>query len=272
MKDSFYFSHDYHARTDPNILRLLAKHGAQGYGIYWMMVEKVYEEGGAVNSDFATMAYEFQAPAEIIQSIATDFGLFYVSNGRIRSRSIDRRLSEREEKRKAKQEAGRKGADQRWKGEQEDKPKQEDGTAIAQPKQEDANAIAENGKGKERKGNERTVNITTCAEEPQAAPPQEPEGEPVDAEVDGEPLINFPLPGTGEYTVTDAHLADWQTAYPGVDIKTELAKMRVWLLENPKNRKTIKGIPRFISNWLTRSQDRAAKFPAVKKEQNFEGW
>ena len=38
-KDTFYFSHDYNARNDEKIKRLIRKHGMQGYGVFWSIVE-----------------------------------------------------------------------------------------------------------------------------------------------------------------------------------------------------------------------------------------
>ena len=49
----------------------------------------------------------------------------------------------------------------------------------------------------------------------------------------------------------------WTEQYPAIDIQSELRKMEVWLYSNPANRK--KQYVRFISNWLTRAQDRAPR-------------
>lgn len=52
----------------------------------------------------------------------------------------------------------------------------------------------------------------------------------------------------------------WAEAYPACDLKTEFAKMREWILANPaKGRK--QNWRRFISNWLSRAQDRGGTFP-----------
>ena len=45
--------------------------------------------------------------------------------------------------------------------------------------------------------------------------------------------------------------------------------MKCWLNANPKNRKTRKGIERFIVSWLNRSQDKAPRIvytPAAEKQ------
>ena len=35
--------------------------------------------------------------------------------------------------------------------------------------------------------------------------------------------------------------------------------MRVWLLANPSKRKTAKGMPRFVSSWISRIKDDSPK-------------
>ena len=47
-----YFPHDYSAYTDQKILRLRYKHGAEGYGIYWMLLETMAQDtDGYINTE-----------------------------------------------------------------------------------------------------------------------------------------------------------------------------------------------------------------------------
>lgn len=72
------------------------------------------------------------------------------------------------------------------------------------------------------------------------------------------PVIAIPLiPRDGEYGVSPTELAEWQATFPGLDAKAELARIRLWCLDNPSRRKTAKGARRFITAWLARVQDRA---------------
>lgn len=57
------------------------------------------------------------------------------------------------------------------------------------------------------------------------------------------------------WDVPEPLMAQWVAAYPAVDVAGELAKAAVWLLANPKNAKS--NYARFLTNWLTRGQDRA---------------
>lgn len=52
-------------------------------------------------------------------------------------------------------------------------------------------------------------------------------------------------------------LATWKEAYPALSLDAELAKAAAWIIANPKNKKS--NYARFLTNWLTRAQDKAPK-------------
>lgn len=54
--------------------------------------------------------------------------------------------------------------------------------------------------------------------------------------------------------IEDGDLIFWKATYPACNIEFELNKMADWLLSNPDKRKT--RYRRFISGWLSRTQDR----------------
>lgn len=54
--------------------------------------------------------------------------------------------------------------------------------------------------------------------------------------------------------ITIEDKSGWLAAYPACDIEVELYKMREWLLANPEKKK--KNYRRFITNWLSRTQDK----------------
>ena len=71
--------------------------------------------------------------------------------------------------------------------------------------------------------------------------------------------VELPLIDNTLYQISEDKVKEWQQVYQAIDVKNELEKMRCWLNANPKNRKTRKGIERFIVAWLNRSQDKAPK-------------
>jgi len=54
--------------------------------------------------------------------------------------------------------------------------------------------------------------------------------------------------------IMEEDIKGWEESYPACHIKLELLQMAQWLLSNPEKRK--KRYRRFITNWLSRSQDR----------------
>lgn len=80
-KTSTYFSHDAGARNDSRILRLRMTHGAAGYGIYFMLLERMREEEDyMLPCDYAVLSYDFHEPEDLIRSVVEDFGLFEISD------------------------------------------------------------------------------------------------------------------------------------------------------------------------------------------------
>ena len=74
------------------------------------------------------------------------------------------------------------------------------------------------------------------------------------------------------YPVMADEVEKYRELYPAVDTDQEFRKMIGWLDANPKNRKTPKGIQKFINGWLSRAQDSARPAASQKKNQfhNFE--
>ncbi len=77
-KETFYFSHDYNARSDIKIKRLIVKHGYEGYGLYWALIEDLYQNANALPLDYDCIAYHFRTSSDMIHSIVNDFDLFEV--------------------------------------------------------------------------------------------------------------------------------------------------------------------------------------------------
>lgn len=135
LKETYYFSHDYDSRQDPKIKRLIAKHGAEGYGAFWCIIEMLYQQAGYLHlEDCDCIANDMRTDCERILSIINDFGLFKKKDKRFWSESVLRRLKLREEKSlKAK-----KSAQTRW-----NKQPHSDGNATAYRTHSDGNAIKE---------------------------------------------------------------------------------------------------------------------------------
>lgn len=76
------------------------------------------------------------------------------------------------------------------------------------------------------------------------------------SEQSAEPVISLPLNDGSEYPVFPEQVHEWAGLYPAVDVIQQLRTMRGWLMANPKKRKTQSGILRFVNGWLSKEQDK----------------
>lgn len=141
MKDTFYFSHDYNTRSDDKIKSLIRKHGVIGYGIFWCIIEDLYNNANALRTDYEGIAYDLRADVFVVKSVINDFDLFVFDDEFFGSISVQRRLEDRS----AKSLKARESALYRW--------NKKDTDANAMRTQCDSNAIKER-KVKESKGDE----------------------------------------------------------------------------------------------------------------------
>ena len=100
MKDTFYFSHDYNVRSDDKIKRLIRKHGMEGYGVYWAIIEDLYNNTNVLRLDYDGISYDLRVYDTVVESIINDFDLFEISGDTFGSISIQKRLEIRNEKSK----------------------------------------------------------------------------------------------------------------------------------------------------------------------------
>lgn len=72
------------------------------------------------------------------------------------------------------------------------------------------------------------------------------------------------------YSPSSDSLKDLSAAYPGVDVRSELLKARMWSVANPALRKTRRGALRFINGWLARAKPSPLAYRGPK-ETSYEG-
>lgn len=109
-KETFYFSHDYNARGDRKLVNVIMKHGMIGIGIYWCLIEMLYEEEGYLPNEYDRISFELRTDKNVIQSIINDFDLFKTDDENFWSESVLERLRKRCEK----SEKTRESINKRW--------------------------------------------------------------------------------------------------------------------------------------------------------------
>ena len=150
-----YFPHDSNARNSDKLLPVRMKYGAEGYGIYFMLLERLREEANYMSiKDYNILAFDFRVDAGKLKSIIEDFRLFtFTDDGEcFYSEGFKKRMEIKDAKSKKLSEAGKQGAKKRWNNSnQEDKPSGSDSHPITKPSLEDG----KKRKLKERKAKER---------------------------------------------------------------------------------------------------------------------
>lgn len=110
MKNTFFFSHDFGARNDPKMQNLMMEHGCEGIGVYWCIVEQMYEQGGQLPlSSCKSIAYTLHVSCDLVKSVINDFLLFDNDGNVFWSESVKSRLDKRAEISEKRREAGKKG-------------------------------------------------------------------------------------------------------------------------------------------------------------------
>lgn len=90
-----------------------------------------------------------------------------------------------------------------------------------------------------------TTNVVSCSEQNKFA--RKPEAKPV---------ISLLLNTGEEYPLCQIKLDEFQELYASVDVLQEFKKIKAWCINNPKKRKTEKGVLRFVNSWLAKEQDK----------------
>lgn len=82
----------------------------------------------------------------------------------------------------------------------------------------------------------------------------------------GRTMYELVLLNGDKHLVYEAEIEKYRSLYPAVDVEQEFRKMIGWLDSHPKNRKTVRGIGKFINGWLCRAQDSARPIQPEKEK------
>jgi len=111
------FNHDSNARNDEKILAMRMRLGVEGYGIYFMILERLMENSDYMSvKDYNILAFDFRTSADKVKAVIEEFGLFiFTENGKhFYSESLLKRMAIKDVKSKKRSEAGKLGNQARW--------------------------------------------------------------------------------------------------------------------------------------------------------------
>ena len=135
-----YFSHDSNARNSDKLMKVRMKLGAEGYGIFFMLIERLREEECYKSTiDYNTLAFDLRVDAEKVKQVVEDYDLFkFTEDGKyFYSDSFNERMEMMDVRAQQRKSKAKKAAEARWNKQSED-------TSNAQvlPKQCSSNAQA----------------------------------------------------------------------------------------------------------------------------------
>lgn len=174
---SSYFPHDSNARNDERLVNVRMKHGPAGYGVYFMLVERLREDPEYMSVvDYNLIAFDLRIDASLAKSIIRDFGLFAFTVAPERgecfySESLRQRMARKDEitaKRKA---ASALGVSVRQENREKTKTTETSNQMVTETQPNGVpNGSGKRTKEKERKGKENSTS-SPYVEEAHAAKP-----------------------------------------------------------------------------------------------------
>ena len=242
-----YFPHDSNARNSDKLIPLRIKKGTEGYGVYFMILERLREEPDYTSiKDYNTLAFDFRVGSDLVKSVVEEFGLFQFTEvgKRFYSEGFTARMQKKDEKSSKARESARK----RWEN------KQTQGKT-------DANALQTQDETDASKGKETKLKETKGEKEEQIAPPSE------------YPSNDVPVPLSECRSALYGDIAWMETICMNNYIPPEKHQEKLGeffrKLENEKvDYKSVKDAIQHYSNWLKNELSREQRYGQKVKPGN----
>ena len=202
---SSYFPHDSNARNSEKLLELRMQHGAAGYGVYFMLIERLREAADySCVVNYNSIAFDLRVSAELIKSVLRDFRLFAFSQTdegeRFYSESLRQRMKPMDEMREQRRNAAALSVAKRKERAESERSFNARSTLVAENGNARSTDVAQkSNKVKESKGDNNSSNNNqreARSEEPRSAlnlEPLQPVGSRRTSKTIGEILTSNPL-------------------------------------------------------------------------------
>lgn len=180
---SSYFPHDSNARNSEKMVELRMKHGAAGYGVYFMLIERLREAADySCVVNYNSIAFDLRVSAELIKSVLRDFRLFAFSQTdegeRFYSESLRQRMKPMDEMREQRRNAAALSVAKRKERAESERSFNARSTLVAENANARSTDVAQkSNKVKESKGDNNSSNNNkreARSEEPRSALNLEP--------------------------------------------------------------------------------------------------
>ena len=85
-----YLQHQSNSFTDIKIIKMRSKLGIESYGIFWALLELLFnEENKLCIDDYSVLAFSLQCDADKLKSVIEDFDLFIIEDGCFYSKRLN---------------------------------------------------------------------------------------------------------------------------------------------------------------------------------------
>ena len=88
-----YLQHQSNSFTDIKIIKMRSKLGIESYGIFWALLELLFnEENKLCIDDYSVLAFSLQCDADKLKSVIEDFDLFVIEDGCFYSKRLNQHI------------------------------------------------------------------------------------------------------------------------------------------------------------------------------------
>ena len=88
-----YLQHQSNSFTDIKIIKMRSKLGIESYGIFWALLELLFnEENKLCIDDYSVLAFSLQCDADKLKSVIEDFDLFIIEDGCFYSKRLNEHI------------------------------------------------------------------------------------------------------------------------------------------------------------------------------------
>lgn len=300
-----WFKHDINCQQDDRLAALIDAYGAEGYAVFYSIIEKLYANDGKPIGSLALKKIAFNLKIDVkkvldiaIYAASDDCENLLIKDGKdYKSERVIHAIQEQENLVNLKKERARKASLARWNTNE----KQSNASAMQMQSisitdglqtecKSNASAMQNDAKDKNRLDKRREDEIRgdkielSCSNEQSnslkgssfhSEPTISPETRnslQASGEDDGSVEVVFeelPVLGGGTFKVSESQVDKWQESFPAINVKEQIKMAHSWLDANPKNQK--RDVKRFLNNWLMRNQDRARANSKAPVQETIKG-
>ena len=139
-----YLQHQSNSFTDIKIIKMRSKLGMEAYGIFWALLELLFnEENKLCIDDYSVLAFSLQCDEDKLKSVIEDFDLFIIEDGCFYSK----RLNEHIDTINSKSAKAKESASKRWNNANAKRTQSDSNASRVEYSKEDKSKVKKNKKG-----------------------------------------------------------------------------------------------------------------------------